>query len=411
MGAGGSGGPGSNSGASAYTFNGTYTLNGGTATKTGQTYTSATKDVSGVYVTNSGVLTLINPTITTSGDSSSNDASSFYGLNAAVLVNQGSTMTIKGGTIASTGSGANGVISTGTGSSATLSDVTITASGGGAHGVMATLGGNITLTDVNIATTGESGAPLATDRGGGVITVTRGTFESTGLRSPGIYSTGIISVKDATIDAEPGAAVIEGFNSISLDNTSLSGGSSTSDCVMIYQSMSGDASEGTGTFTMNGGSLTATGGPLFFVTNTHGVVNLKGATVTTSGSLIRAAASQWGTTGENGGIVTFSADGETLAGNVTADSISSIDVNLENGSTLTGAINPAALTLDATSTWTVTGDSVLTSLSDAGGISGTNITNINGNGHMVTYDASLAANSALDGKTYTLSGSGMLKPA
>jgi hypothetical protein len=180
---------------------------------------------------------------------------------------------------------------------------------------------------------------------------------------------------------------------------------------MIYQSMSGDASEGTGTFTMNGGSLTATGGPLFFVTNTHGVVNLKGATVTTSGSLIRAAASQWGTTGENGGIVTFSADGETLAGNVTADSISSIDVNLENGSTLTGAINPAALTLDATSTWTVTGDSVLTSLSDAGGISGTNITNINGNGHMVTYDASLAANSALDGKTYTLSGSGMLKPA
>jgi hypothetical protein len=412
MGPGGSGGgPGSSSGSSSYTFNGTYTLNGGTATETGKTYTSSTRDVSGVYVTNGGVLTLINPTIKTSGDSSSNDASSFYGLNAAVLVNEGSSVTLKGGTIASTGSGANGVISTGSGSSATLTGVTITASGGGAHGVMATQGGNITLTDITIATTGGSGAPLATDRGGGVITVMRGSFESTGQGSPGIYSTGTISVKDATITAEkPGAAVIEGFNTIALENTSLTGGSSTSECVMIYQSMSGDASEGTGTFTMNGGSLTATGGALFFVTNTHGVVLLKGTKVTTSGTLIKAAASGWGTTGKNGGIVTFTADGETLAGNVTADTISSVDITLQNGSSLTGTINPAALTLDATSTWIVTGDSVVTGLSDTSGISGTTITNIMGNGHTVTYDSSLTANSALGGKTYSLNGGGTLRP-
>jgi len=58
----------------------------------------------------------------------------------------------------------------------------------------------------------------------------------------------------------------------------------------------------------------------------------------------------------------------------------------------------------------VTGDSQLMSLSDSSGISGTTITNIHGNGHTVTYDASLAANSALGGKTYTLAGGGQLTP-
>ena len=114
---------------------------------------------------------------------------------------------------------------------------------------------------------------------------------------------------------------------------------------------------------------------------------------------------------KNGGTVQFTADGETLTGNLVTDSISSIAATLQNGSTLTGSINSAALTLEAMSTWIVTGDSKITSLSDTSGISGTSITNIYGNGHTVTYDKSLAANSALGGKTYTLNGGGTLTPA
>ena len=49
-----------------------------------------------------------------------------------------------------------------------------------------------------------------------------------------------------------------------------------------------------------------------------------------------------------------------------------------------------SLSLDATSQWVVAADSCLSSLSDSGGISGTAITNITGNGHTVYYDASLA---------------------
>lgn len=48
------------------------------------------------------------------------------------------------------------------------------------------------------------------------------------------------------------------------------------------------------------------------------------------------------------------------------------------------------MTIDATSVWDVTGDSVLTSLNDSSGISGLTITNIFGDGTAVYDDASVA---------------------
>jgi hypothetical protein len=406
--------PGSSSDSSSYNFSGTYTLNGGSAIETNAKYTSTRQDVSGVYVSDGGTLTLINPTIVTSGDTSSNDASSFYGLNGAVLANGGSTVTITGGTITTTGSGANGAIPTGAGTTISLTDVTIRASGGGGHGVMATSGGTLILKNVDIATTGANGAPLATDRGSGTVTVSGGTITSSGRDSPGIYSTGKITVTDAKITSTgTEAAVIEGLNTITLTNTALTGGVEKTGGTMIYQSMSGDADVGTGTFTMTGGSYTSTAGPAFFVTNTNAVITLTGVNVTSaSDTLVRAAATdRWGTSGKNGGTVSFTADNENLTGSIVTDSISSVTATLKNGSSLTGAINTAALSLDATSSWTVTADSALTCLTDASGISGTSIKNIIGNGYTVTYDRSLAANSALGGKTYTLVKGGTLSPA
>jgi hypothetical protein len=401
------------SGSSSYTLSGTYTLNGGSAYETGKTYSSSTRDVSAAYVTKSGNLTLTNPTIITSGDSSSNDASSFSGLNAAVLASGGSMITIHGGTITSSGSGANGAFPTGTGSTIVLNSVKIKATGGGGHGVMATDGGNLILTDVDIDTSGANSAPLATDRGSGTVTATRGTIITSGRDSPGIYSTGIITICDASITATGSeSAVIEGFNNISVTNTTLTGGVGKTGGTMIYQSMSGDANAGTGTFMMNGGTYTVTAGPAFFITNTNAVISLTGVKVTSGSDMLISAKGTdlWGISGKNGGIVTFTADSETLKGSLVTDSISSIDATLENGSTLTGSINSAALTLDSSSTWNVTADSALTTLSDTGGISGTTVTNIYGNGHTVTYDKNLAANIALGGKTYALAGGGTFTP-
>jgi len=279
---------------------------------------------------------------------------------------------------------------------------------------MATQCATATVIDVTIDTSGANAAPIATDRGGGTITVTGGAFASSGQDSPGLYSTGSLIVSGATISASGAeAAVIEGSNSIALSDTSLTTSKSDKWGVMIYQSMSGDASGAQGSFTMTGGTLadTASTGPLFYVTNSTGTITLTGVDVTAaSGTLLQAAAGNWGTSGSNGGHAVLVASGQTLTGSVIADTISSASVVLSNGSSLTGGITNAALTLDASSTWTITADSTLTSLSDAA-VSGTTITNIMGDGHTVTYDASLAANSALGGKTYALAGGGSLRPA
>jgi hypothetical protein len=68
-----------------------------------------------------------------------------------------------------------------------------------------------------------------------------------------------------------------------------------------------------------------------------------------------------------------------------------------------------SLTLDGSSTWTVTADSYPTCLSDPVGISGTAISNITGNGHTVCYDAS--GGHVLGGQIFAPNGGGTLQPA
>ncbi|HEY3268598.1 MAG TPA: pertactin-like passenger domain-containing protein [Armatimonadota bacterium] len=351
-----------------------YTLNGGSATQTGQTYSAASTDMSGIYVCNGGKLTLVNPTVTTSGNTSSPDNSSFYGLNAGILATSASSITMTGGTVTTSGIGANGVFSTGSGTSISISNAKIVCTGQLGHGVDATAGGTLIVTDVDIATgPGANSAAIATDRGGGTVKVTRGTITTSGADAPGIYSTGAITVTGANVRATASeAAVIEGSNSITLTDTVLAAAKGQKNRgIMILQSMSGDAAGDNGVFTMTGGSYTwpSTTGPAFFVTNAKGTITLKNVTVNNSSALLlKAAADSWGTSGANGGIAILIADGVTLTGAITSDSISSNTVTLKNGSSLNGAINSAKLTIDAASGWIVPASSVLTGLTNSGAI-------------------------------------------
>lgn len=409
---------GSGSASTITTVNSTYVVDGKEDSQNSQNYTASAEDTSAVFVTNNGKLTLTNVDITTTGNSSSTDNSSFYGLNAGVLVNQGASLNMSGSTVTTSGIGANGVFSSGMGSTVTLADSAINATGDGGHAVMATLGGVMTVTNVNMTTSGGSASAIATDRGSGTINVSGGTVKTSGNNSAGIYSTGAITAKGTTFTASGAeVAVIEGGNSITLTDSNLTSTKADKWGVMIYQSMSGDAEGTEGTFTMTGGSLalSAPGGSLFFVTNSTANILLKGVEASeTSGVFLKAVADQWGTTGSNGGNALVTADGQTLTGNVTADAISTVNLTLQNSSTLNGALNSEKtaksimLILDATSLWNVTADSYLTCLTDASGISGTSISNINGNGHTVYYDTGSC--SALNGLTYNLKGSGTLQP-
>jgi len=66
-----------------------------------------------------------------------------------------------------------------------------------------------------------------------------------------------------------------------------------------------------------------------------------------------------------------------------------------------------SLSLDASSTWTVTADCALRGFSDAD----KTFSNVKSNGHTVTYDAMDTSNASLGGKTYKLPGGGQLTPS
>lgn len=391
---------------------GDYSLSGAsTKSAKGKVYTANKPDQSAVVVSGGAKLRLTDPVIVSTGDSADEEASSFHGLNAAVLATSGGKIEIMGGSITSSGTGANTVFVHGKGSTAELTKTKITASGAAAHGIIAASEGEITATDLDVSTSGVRAAPIATDRGGGKITVQGGRYHSSGTTSPAIYSTGEIAVSDADLVAVASeAAVVEGSNSITLTNSSLSGARKRG--VMIYQSLSGDADGRRGEFTMSGGTLSAAEGPLFYVTNSTGVIELTGVTLQApSRQLVLASVDQWGRSGANGGKAIVTADAQTLDGDLAADADSAVSLTLKNESSLNGALQSVSLALDTSSRWTVTANSTLVALTPVKGDGVAILSRIRSYGYTVTYDSSRVENQWLAGRVYPLTGGGRLEPA
>ncbi len=340
------------------------------------------------------------------GATSNTENGDFYGVNAALLATNGATVTIKNAEITSSAQNGNGVFSYGNGTTVNISDSAITTSADNSGGIQTTGGGTTNAENLTVSTSGNSSAAIRSDRGGGTVNVTGGTYTSNGYNSPAVYSTAAITVKDAVLTANNSEAlVIEGKNSITLENCTVSGNMSSTQGassdenvhnVMIYQSMSGDADVGTSVFSMSGGSLTGRNGDLIYVTNTHSVLTLSGVTLVNEdadGYLLRvcgnSASHGWGTAGSNGAQVEMTADGQILSGNIAVDTISTLNLTLKNGSTFTGTVNiienaeggsavseQAVITVESGCTWTLTGDCTITSL--------TNYGTVNCNGYTLT---------------------------
>ncbi len=392
-----------------------YNINSGNKKITSKTISLSDTDKSAVLVTNGASLKITDTTISKKGDSSAVGDSNFYGLNAAVTVQANSSAKISGGKITTDAEGANAVFATGENANVTVSGMTIYTKGNSSRGLDATCSGSITASDMYIKTLGAHCAPVATDRGGGKITVTSSKLFASGEGSPCIYSTGDITATDCSGKATGAQiAVVEGKNSITLDGCTFIGAGK--DGVMLYQSTSGDAAVGTAVFTSKNSTLkTTSAGPMFYITNTDAIINLNSTKlIFSSGVLLNAAGNNtnnWGKVGSNGGNVTLNADAQTLNGNVTCDSISTISLNLKNKTVFTGSIDSentgdVTVTLDSSSKWNVTGDSYVTAITDED----EDFSNIISNGHTIYYSKSDSRNSSLGGKTITLSDGGKLVP-
>ena len=334
---------------------------------------NTTSDQNAFIGKNKAIVNIENSVFDKTGNTTSNDNSNFHGQNAVVLGIDGSQINIKGSNITSNSNGSNAVFATGEGSVITVENTNIHTKSDSSRGLDATYKGTVNGKHLTITTEGAHSATLATDRGEGTITAEAAKLTTSGEGSPIIYSTGNITADYITGEAKNSEiGVVEGKNSITLTNSNVTGYKDNG--FMLYQSFSGDAESGIARLKAENNALTSHAtGAFIYVNNTTAEVNLTGNTISTPNTttLVKAAAdSRWGKTGENGGHLTLHASNQSLNGNIVADAISTIALDMTNGSNLVGAVNTnntakeVTVKLSKDSTWTLTGDSYVKSLTN-----------------------------------------------
>ena len=400
QGAPGQGGPGGQSqGVDSYTAINEYIED---TTVSNETIESTGTDENAALISSGANVTLDNDTITrTSADSQGGDNSSFYGVGAAVLATDG-TAYVKDGSVTTDAAGGAGLFAYDDGT-VYASGTTVKTTQDTSGGVHVAGGGTLYGWDLDVETNGESSAAIRSDRGGGTMVIDGGNYVSNGVGSPAIYSTADIAVSNASLTANGSEAVcIEGLNSIHLYDCDLTGNLSDLDqndntwTVILYQSMSGDSEVGNSTFQMDGGSLTSENGGVFYTTNTESTITLNNVDINYNDEnefFLQCTGNTnqrgWGQSGANGADCHFTGISQDMQGNVIWDSISDLDFYLTEGSSLTGAVvddesyageggeGYCNVYVSADSTWTVTGDSTVSSLENEGTI-------VDSNGKTVT---------------------------
>ncbi|NHV31290.1 autotransporter outer membrane beta-barrel domain-containing protein [Burkholderia sp. D-99] len=273
--------------------------------------------------------------------------------------NQGTNATIalSGTQIGTTGSGADGLSSTGAGATIGMdAATTIRTAGSNARGAFVSgTGSTLTANGTTIATSGSGSAAIVTN-GGATALLSGAKITAAGTAADGLVAQngGRIGDTGSTIASAAGnGATADSGSVLALTGTMLKGATAgvlTSDTL---------ANGATSSVLVDGGSVTSATGPAFAARGGTADIAVRNGTVVTAGNGTLLDLS-------NGSNTTFTASAVNLAGDIASDASSTGNVLLANGTTLTGKIDPVALTVDPTSTWRMTGSSVLSSLNNAG---------------------------------------------
>lgn len=376
------------------TYSGALVADGEEVDSDGETVEATEADQNGLLAENAGTLTVANAKVSKSGDDTNGDRCNFYGCNSIALsLGENSLLKLSDSTLEASSEGSNAIFATDSGT-VYAKGTTINTTAGNSRGLDATYNGTIIADDMDITTKGDHCASIATDRGGGNISATNSSLNTSGSGSPILYSTGDIEVDNVTgTTSGSQIAGMEGLNTIIIRNSDLTSeitkataSDPVANGIILYQSTSGDAEASTGdtaTFQAVDSTLTSKieSGSMFYVTNTNVNVLLSGTTLnfdSDKANLLQIEgndSNNWGTAGSNGGTVTFTALGETLEGDISVDTISSLDFFLLDGSNYTGAMKitensvntsatdaPITVNISADSKWVVTEDTTISAL-------------------------------------------------
>jgi len=279
-----------------------------------------------------------------------------------------------------------------------------------AYGSSATIASGATITlqgTPSITATKASYAVFASGQGA-TVNLTNATVASTGSTATiGAGNNGQINVDSSTVTADTIPLAVFNGGTVVLQNTALT---STYPYGEILLTGPFSSTAFATHFRMTGGSFStiarsdltylapfAVGGnqaaDMYF-----SQVDLSKLAVTPTENLLQYYGA---------GSLAVTLDDQAMQGYIQANSSSTL--TLENGSSLDGDFTGGgSVSLNASSSWTIHTSFAVKGFSDPGGISGTQVLNITGNGQSITY--STTQNPQLGGLTYTLKGSGTLKP-
>jgi hypothetical protein len=312
---------------------------------------------------------------------------SFSGSGAATWTGNLGTINMYGGSITTDQSGANAIVAYG--GTVNIKNVAIHTYQGASRGLHATYNGVINAENCSIITEGTSCSVIATDRGYGTVTVDGGYYEARGNNSAVLYSTGEITASNIKGESEVGEiGVIEGSNSITINNSEITSGSSKR-ALMILQSGSGDSSGSDGYIYVNGGKLTSTGSstPLLEVpTSITGTLTLNNVEVSCASGILMYVDynTQWSTSGGTGNLILEGGDYE-YTGRVYTDSYGYANVTLSDSAVWNGyytdgkSTASGTITIDSGCTWNLTGNTTVATIINNG--------TINCNGYTLTYSS------------------------
>lgn len=365
-----------------------------------------------VVAKNGGEVTLDGTSLLSASRSENTLDSRFYGICSAILAQPRSKVSINNAEINTTAIGAAGAFAYGTSAEITLSGGTISTSGANSRGIAATYGGRIFGSNSGISTQSANSPAAFVGVSGGTINLIGGSLSTTGSDSPAVYSEGTVALTGTSVDAEASeAVVIEGKNSVALTGCKTS---ATGNVFRIFESNSGETTTGLAALDIHGGSISSETGAIFSVSNTKAKIYLQGASISSgSTSLANVTANdKWGVVGENGGELYLLTSFQKMSGEIYADNMSKVTLELTAKSEFSGSVNTrqtareADVILDASSIWNVTGNSFVSALTP--GMA--DYSNIHDNGYTIYYDAKNPVNTYLNEETITLSGGGLLTP-
>jgi hypothetical protein len=387
-----------------------------------QNFSASANDTSVIVIGNGAELNLSFVDIVKHGYSSNLLQASFFGVNAAINIQNGSRCSFDHLNV-TTHNGAANLYSYGNGSYVYIENSVLYSSGPAAHGLYA--GGYGTVGGKNIAhySGGNRCSSFAGDSPVGYVTISDSIAHTSGIGSATFYALGTITATNVVGYAERSPALFsDGEQTTTLTNCDLTAGLLAG--TVMFSSMNRRSGA---VLNMTDSRLTTLGNtmPALWFGNLIATANLYNIVInTTSGILVTANYSQvtqdfdyYAGYPDNPNllpaIVTVNVAECSLEGSLIAYNGSSISWIMSQYSTWSGNAYSGygesyiSVSLDSTSTWSLTGNTALQNIT----LTDNNLANINSNGYNITYDANSSANSWLNRTTISLNGGGKLMPA